>query len=1247
MKTKGAVICFQKFVLGHEMVTTEGTVPDGPVCLGYMDRIDVTEVHNFKQYIRVASQHGVEYPCTRKQLLIYKLDEKFDKSINIASTENHPDALPPVNRAIPFYSAETNRFFGLCCCSVVNISPELQSQNPRESADLLYHSLKEFQEKILARGQNMEFAITGLLGGEDLCLIILSDYFSAISDAFSVMQDIEKNGILVMDNTHSMLVMDCSGLQCEWGDAHAEILFSTRAKTGLEYVDTVFNELKNLDKTVTIEGAYGEYDAVIRCPARLLTPKLFTGEDGLLSYYNPVYQKLVYQSETQVFPFGDIESGSEDKSYFAAGSMPDSEVVSKEDLEEAMRQITVNLLGRERDEYEELTYVRSSLHRLLKDYSCIMAAPLNIRIHHDLTIQFQTALSAIVLGSKGPPAMFNIMFDRIINALDSAMHIAGQQDRFSFDEQPSHLQNVGSYYKILLAYYGFIKQVIQLLYSVQRDEKSRQATLVPLISFGMTPIIKSTAYEAEYKQGDEAPVPAKLLCILLPYQALANPPKYLGILVHEVFHYICAPQTGGWNQALVECVVKKTIGEFLDLLAQSHSKVPIKPADSFSSQDAYADIIDNAAKEITESFFFLPETPFLDMEKLRFELFNYLDFRRVTTSLQYGFYRSIWKNLRKQFEHEKEDADVANIFAFNETGNEDELFDKSIQKVLNFNPLRFILSSYYDTFLEVTADLFSIGIVLNGQDRKTQARQFMWQIYSTRSDFTYGSEEQNTRPVLTTNMIRFGIMMDHLLDLSPGTEGCRQFSEYLKEWLPKPVKEADRFGQMQVIFRHEYSIYKEYTCLYTEQAKKYLEIVETALESLNQNPECVKKMREISALYQSYYQALDDCHGERMSYTDLGEKAFEQSIHFIEHYQEQLDIHALNNSGAGNNPVIVYSKLQQHNRPVESPLRFYAESPEDLSLNIKRASEAMSVRGKLPVIWYRGQRNKYADTLPGMFRDGSDFAIERLRQSLRLSRAQILPYGIEFEQPQWLAYLQHNEFKTNVLDFSESFYPSLYFAIQRWIDKPDKFPPCDSHISMLNPILFNLAMYALDHKEEDDEEFEESKKKLIEYLENGTLKDGVYMELPLFARGENYEDKYSPYFSWDMKKPEKTRRPIAVLTPKNSERMKKQIGQFIFYDLFSEIEPQPKEKAETTPAERDKSMEALHREYLDLLQKLNKERPDNPLPCIPFLCEIHINRYAHKEFVQYVRAIGLRKYHVYPEADKLAKDIEQILQSME
>jgi len=148
---------------------------------------------------------------------------------------------------------------------------------------------------------------------------------------------------------------------------------------------------------------------------------------------------------------------------------------------------------------------------------------------------------------------------------------------------------------------------------------------------------------------------------------------------------------------------------------------------------------------------------------------------------------------------------------------------------------------------------------------------------------------------------------------------------------------------------------------------------------------------------------------------------------------------------------------------------------------------------------------------------------------------------------------------------------------------------------------------------------------LKEYLERGTVKNGIYLQLPLFSRDEEgTEETYQYYFSWHKaaESHEPPQRPRAVLIPKNSERMRRQSGQFVFYDLRSGAEM---------------SMEKLCEEYREFTEAQG-------IPHIPFLYEININRFSHKLFVDYAKAIGLRKYHVYPELDKLAKDVTQLVE---
>lgn len=158
---------------------------------------------------------------------------------------------------------------------------------------------------------------------------------------------------------------------------------------------------------------------------------------------------------------------------------------------------------------------------------------------------------------------------------------------------------------------------------------------------------------------------------------------------------------------------------------------------------------------------------------------------------------------------------------------------------------------------------------------------------------------------------------------------------------------------------------------------------------------------------------------------------------------------------------------------------------------------------------------------------------------------------------------------------------------------------------------------------------------LSEYLVNGVVATGAYLKLPLLCGDEiGSTGQYEHYFAWDQDFPtdEQACRPTTALLPKNCERMKKQSGQYVFYDLRSKM----REDSSGKKNYNSLSMENLHCEYVNLVR-------ENHLPETPFLCEVNINRYAYKAFVGYAKAIGLRKYHVYPELDKLAKDMLQLL----
>lgn len=133
-----------------------------------------------------------------------------------------------------------------------------------------------------------------------------------------------------------------------------------------------------------------------------------------------------------------------------------------------------------------------------------------------------------------------------------------------------------------------------------------------------------------------------------------------------------------------------------------------------------------------------------------------------------------------------------------------------------------------------------------------------------------------------------------------------------------------------------------------------------------------------------------------------------------------------------------------------------------------------------------------------------------------LAKAKILPQGGGFCGAEWLAFLQHHGFETNLLDWSEDLHSALFFAIERWIDQPEKTPEDDAAVTVLNPTLFNLAIDVLKLWKGDPDwersveirkknaEYSQRLKRLCNYLNSGADPDGNYA-VPLFAAGEEVE----------------------------------------------------------------------------------------------------------------------------------------------
>lgn len=1286
---KGYVVCLLKYMI--DASTSDPSCLDKQsgnpkaICLGYFGRADIVPITQFKDYMRVASENDAEFVGSRKQLLLYPFGEGIANQIKLTDSSLPHD--------LPFQPADGEQHPCFCCLSILNVNQLLKDKMDNDGIRTIAQCLSD-QIKSYTNDTPLSYAVMGLLGTEDICVILLSDSFPAISGVIEHLRGlIDLNSKeLVISNSHSVIMVDYSGQAQSpvWGTTDAEIRFSLKTADGLTYLETIKNHITAQPNTpmVVLESHVGEYDAVIRCPASALSANLY-GQTGLLNYANKDYRNAAYQSETILYQ--EINSmtcvHTEVKLPSSRSAEPDSTAQlpfseMKKFVDGAVAEINSNMLGTEDDPQDTIAYIRLGLFRLLKDFMRIASIPFGGTFQQDLYVQFRVAVNAIVFAAKrykaanglkmGAKEDFDNTFSLVVNALSNSMQAASQIDRLSFEEQQSHLQNTGAYHKVLLAYYGIVKDILSLLYAIKRKENSKQPILIPLLSFGHTPIIFSEPYPSTY-EGQ----PAKLICITLPYQALSNIPKHIGLLVHELFHYSTPTDRELRNQAAGEFLISVAFQQFLCAVASRRNGSDQAGRDVFLFyQKEFLSVVekmyDNIHKNQVKCFSSV--NPDSKVDPSKYALDSGMFFRTIHMALLphsgameeavKALYCSAWAELREQLQSKTNiSAGISSLFALDQDFTSEEETLASIQEIYEqvlptFLPsVKSHLTAYEKALREVPPDLFDIGFVMHEKQNKRKAQQYLWQIHGIRRDklyYNYYNKADGSK--FDGNTIRIGIVLDYLIfgfanpkAVPSFEEMSKQISDYLEQWYSdNPSWQIEERNQVREFIASEYEAYHSESIFVNIMLKNYLEPIARQIQGLSSNEDMAAIMQRLSDFYSQYYTALEvECKEKRT--TDL----FNLAICIIEYYQKQPTLAVLCQACVAPSTEFPATNLapEDINNPFEGRWEHKAKAlhPKDLSGQIVRAYTNMVPKGGSTPLWFRGQEKESWPLLPGIMRDGDKKLFSKdhgflpgMRRMLTLAKAKILPQGENFHQAEWLAFLQHNEFKTNLLDWSEDLYSALFFAIESWMKDPEVVPKEDASISVFNPILFNLAQDMLEKRQkfnedrsdpEAKENYQDSFKRLCKYLKTGVDTSEEYA-IPLFTNSEN-DVKYKAYFDLDPDSKDTQgpiRYPIAAMTPANSERMKKQAGAFVFFDVHSK------------PDDSESSYAYLDLKHIQVeYQKIVKT---DPPPCVsnvphprPFLVTITLNRDKRRDFINYIHAIGIRKHKMYPEIDKLVDDI--------
>ncbi len=1265
MEERGYVVCLLKYILEDNVsnisLWNKRSGNEKSVCLGYFGRINVTPVCRFKEYLDKASKYDAGFMGSRKQLMLYPFDGKMPEQL---TRRDIPDG--EINR-IPFRPVDGADDLCFCCLTIVSIDHSIKTGiSQKTDTDSLKYIGKIFSEQmdfyIKQNNIRMPNAVMGLLGTEDLCIILLSDDYSAISGVVGHLgRLVDKNsGKHFIINSHSLLMMDIHERTelPRWGEANAKLHFSLKTVEGIKYLEKVRSTIEEHIKegqSVVLESQIGEYDAAIQCPASALGAYLY-GDEGLLSYRNPDYQKAVFQSETILFSVADLEALTP-----VEVETPLENIESDNQNQEIRDQGITTLVEQAIKEINDLlddgdtTYIQQALYRLLKDYQRIASIPLGGMLQEDLHIQFEVAVNAIVCAARrfweilkvnqkrqvSFNSQFENQFSRIVDTLNTSMQAACQVDRLCFEEQQSHLQNTGAHYKVLMAYYGIVKDLLQLMYAIPRSKNSHQPLLVPLLAFGHTPIIYSEQFESSY--GNK---PAKLISITLPYHALANVPKYIGPLTHEMFHYSVPADRSVKNAAAGKCLVAIAIRCLLENTGKVMKQQGIGWNVFYWHQNAYwqtvESVYDNICKNINELLTNTSQNKkYLSADELpsdvyfgffRASLFLPQDFSEAEKRLE--LYRTAWLELREHIRGEVKRKDIIVAFGFQEEHEKKVSPETFIQNALKkcFAQLSIDLHGYlavYEMVLrEVPPDLFDIGCVMQGKSNELKAKQYLWQIHSIRNDKFFYKTNAADR-TLDGNTVRIGVILDQLLygdNRIPDREFVKRdknMSKKLEEWYPDTMtgtqkKHAER---NKTAIESDYNKYSAESIFTDVLLKGYIGPVLEQLKQLSEQNEAAAIMKKLTGFYSRYYNILDNEQEEDKQ----ADAIFSLAIDLIECYQCQPELREIVPSDQDNHDwTHIFDTYLQHNfTPGLYNWNYTIKvfGPVELSEKMISAYTTMELTDTEP-LWFRGEHVAGRLLLPGIMRSSNgrafdpDGFLSGMRRMMIQAKAKILPEGRQFHKAEWLALLQHYSFKTNLLDWSEELYSALYFATERWAE--GKNQDKDAEINLLNPTLFNLAVDFL-------EDGPGAQGYLKRYLSDKKHKN-TGRSIALFTNGEDNKS-YRCFYDLNipnLKPGQRLRLPIAAMTPITNERMKMQSGVFIFFDL------------RTCPGRNmnynDCSVASVQRQYVIKAKSVG-------IQPIPFLYTIVLDHHSASEFVQYVRAIGMRKYRVYPELDNLAEDI--------
>ena len=899
---------------------------------------------------------------------------------------------------------------------------------------------------------------------------------------------------------------------------------------------------------------------------------------------------------------------------------------------------------------------------------------------------------------------FNDYFNTLFGILQQQANHIAESSKLFFEAPNSNMGYTAQFDLILHAYYGIVKSLIKQAYQTQRN--SWQYTIVPVINFTNTTIIKSEMLRTV----DEDRLSRRLVSLSLPYDAWAHPLYYTPFLFHEIYHYIAPKDRKLRNEAFLRIVLHQVSMQILSRCLLSYVKSLGEIMDK-NSDEARAELaIYSGGCKIFEYYLF---DAILEKQE---EFFKKWNIENITAYELRDFIKSWfvdpdlnenkidWSETIRTIIRISSEKLIANPPAYDEPS-----LSKSIELSTNFaeywtSQSRRVETSPSDNLDDKNAAMEILSNLREIYPDIAMIRGTKMKLIDYLVQFAMLQNNLMNTPKIVFKERAIALRLGAIIDLFLTQEG-KELQEYEKAFVSyyhsfmfitsSDYYETNQdsndiiaqkwfglFCEVYKYYKHNYSIYRNELSIYIRE--QCLFVIDDP---------------KIGNIYEKYWALLkNDSQKE-----SLFDESFSINIQLIHLFQQQSSLVKIREIGdykrqkktsiSVDQSKYIEAQEKFSTNIVNDNSTFYLRDSDDLFVQLRKMVDQLKQNHEqlFPEkcepsnIWYRGVNNSEYHIIPSLFVHYSKKYIIENNHLVR-SPYQVLEHRFQqfkfradgapeqynqagFQLSDYLSLMQHYSIPTNLLDWSEDVFASLYFALENEIkgtkDNPNEQEPIDAVIYLLDPAAYNAARQSIIEdcmgkavitqcdgngcdkcKNTSNNEF---KTACLRYrnrfvrrslYETGDIVPNISVEMnrrifDALICGHHYskivDNEYfdASNFAEDAildSAPSCFSLPIAVYTARLNPRIRAQSGQFVIFDPH------------TLPRISDKGNLKGCFDYisLDIIQENWLKR--DPLRK-PFLLRLIIKSSVKKELANQLKYLGIRRGKYYPELAEKSHDV--------